>query len=677
MSNIFLFTPKAHLTARQNLAEFVTMCRDRLTVFGADLDWYKSSWPGVGNFTKKDVSSRGYTTDQLLHPDIMSFSKAYVRYQQGHNPKKLKNEFKALRCIEQALLNIKGCADITLTDLHVMDEAGRIALTYNKTAYQAGLALVILLEFLNESGIIAETISWKNPATKEKEIHGTNDTARQQRSDKMPDPLHLDAMAEMFSNDLLDARDRFTTSMFALCMCAPARITEVQDLPVNCIHEEIDNKGVPRLGLRFYGGKGYGSDIKWVSTSFRDIAVEAVRRLTELSAPGRALAKWLENHPDKFYRHASCPNVGEHQPLTYVQVCEAMGLTPGERPKNMVTFGFRNYEPYQQLLAQGGSVTLSFINDFVHSRLPEGWPWKNKERHIKYSDALCCFRQNELRADFPPRPILVWTPGKSTFTTDINFIPGQETSIWIRNGYKNPDGTPMDMTSHQIRHYLNTAANIGDMSQLDIAKWSGRANIHQNPVYNHMTEDQYVEQAREVGVGVALTKVRTHAPVTLADLNAVGHGIAHITEFGFCVHDYSMLPCQKHRDCLNCTEQVCLKGWQPKLETLKARQSAIKAQLVKAESANDVGVYGADRWSEHQRKTLARADQLIDILENPDIPDGTVVRLSNDQEFSPLKRALSAQSSGAKLAAPAKQIAVESEEDELDIEDLRDLLGAF
>lgn len=677
MSNVLLFTPKANLTAKQNLSDFVIMCRDRLTVFGADLDWYNSSWPGVGNFTKKDVPSRGYSSDQLLHPDIMSFAKAYVRYQQGHNPTKLRNEFKALRCIEQGLLNIKGCADITLTDLSVMDEAGRIAQTYDKTAYQAGLALVILLEFLNESGIIVESISWKNPAKKGKEIHRTDDEAKQQRADKMPEPHLLDAMAEMFSNDLLDARDRFTTSMFALCMCAPARITEVQDLPVNCIHEETDNKGVLRLGLRFFGGKGYGSDIKYVSTSFRDIAVEAVRRLSELSAPGRALAKWLENHPDKFYRHANCPNVGEHQPLTNVQACEALGITPGERPRAMVAQAFKGYEPYQALVDRGGSVTLSFINEFVHSRLPKGWPWKNKERHIKYSDALCCFRQNELRADFPPRPILVWTPGKSTFTTDINFIAGQERSIWIRNGYMNPDGSPMNMTSHQIRHYLNTAANLGDMSQLDIAKWSGRANIHQNPVYNHMSEDDYVEQAREVGVGTALAKVRTHSPVTLADLDSVGQGIAHITEFGFCVHDYSMLPCQKNRDCLNCTEQVCLKGWQPKLESLKARQALIKDQLAKAESANDAGVYGADRWSQHQRKTLARADQLIEIMENPDIPEGTVVRLSNDQEFSPLKRALAAQSTDVALASPAKQIAAENADDELDVEELRDLLGAF
>ncbi|WP_240357256.1 hypothetical protein [Pseudomonas hygromyciniae] len=97
---------------------------------------------------------------------------------------------------------------------------------------------------------------------------------------------------------------------------------------------------------------------------------------------------------------------------------------------------------------------------------------------------------------------------ESTFTTDINYIDGQERSIWERNGYKNPDGTPISMGSHQVRHYLNTLAQRGSLGQLDIAKWSGRANIQQNATYNHMTADEHVEMAREAGIGVALTKIR-------------------------------------------------------------------------------------------------------------------------------------------------------------------------
>ncbi len=667
MTNIFLFVPKAQLSSRQHLDEFILMCRDRLTVFGADLDWYSNAWPGVGNFTKKGAPSRGYTEDQLLNAGIIPFAKAYVRYQQGHKPNKLKNEFKAIRCIEAALLEIKCSADITLTDISVLDEAAKVARTYDASSYQAGISLVKLVEFLNESRIIPTPIAWKNPIKKPQEINRTDDVAKLRREEKMPHDFMLEAMAEMFNNDLQGARDRFTTSIFALCMCAPSRITEVQDLPVNCLHRATDAKGVERTGLRFYAGKGFESDIKWIPTPMVQIAKEAVRRLTEMSEPGRKLAKWLESHPDKFYRHEDCPNVGESQQLTNEQACQALGVSAGGNARAALNSAFRGYEPYREIYASKGFVTLSFLNHFMHSKLPKGWPWLNEERHIKYSEALCCFRQNELRLDMPPRPIIVWAPGKSTFTTDINYIDGQERSIWERNGYKNPDGTPISMTSHQVRHYLNTLAQRGSLGQLDIAKWSGRANIHQNATYNHMTADEHVEMAREAGIGVALTKIRENTPVTLADLDALGEGIAHITIFGFCVHDYSMLPCQKHRDCLNCTEQVCVKGDDGKLERLKSHRDGIRVQLAKAQAANEDGIYGADRWSQHQIKTLERADQLIEILESKDTPDGTIIRLSNDQEFSPLKRAIAARSTAPSLPAP--------ENDEPDMDELRALMG--
>jgi len=668
MSNVFQFVPKAQLTCRENLSRFVLMCRDHLTVFGADLDWNSHSWVGVGNFTKKGAPSRGYTDAQLLSADLMSFAKAYVRYQQGHNPSKLKNEFKAIRCVEEALLAVKGCADITMTDLSVLDQAGRVAATYESTSYQAGISLMRLVSFLNESGIITAPLVWKNPIKKPEEINRTNSTGKKKREARMPPEGALEAMAEMFFNDLQAPRDRFTTSIFALCSSAPSRISEVQELPINCLHREPDPKtGVQRLGLRFYSGKGYESDIKWIPTVMIDVVEEAVRRLSELSEPGRKLARWLEAHPDKFYRHEDCPSVAENHPLTPEQALAALGVLPGISALSTLTQRLKSYSPFGEFYKKNGFVTLAFLNQYVHSLLPKGWPWLNKERHIKYADALCCYRRNEFREDLSTSAVIVWAPGKSTFVTDINYIDGQERSIWERYGYKNIDGTPISMGSHQIRHFLNTLANRGDMGQLAIAKWSGRKNIHQNATYNHMSDEEHVDMARHVGIGTALAKVRQNLPVTLSDLEAVGDGVAHVTIFGFCVHDYAMLPCQKHRDCLNCTEHACVKGEAVKLERLKAHRDAIRTQLAKAKSANDDGIYGADRWSAHQIKTLERAEQLISILESKDTPDGTIIRLSSDQEFSPLKRAIAARSAAPSLPAPEKS--------EHEINELRTLLG--
>jgi hypothetical protein len=212
------------------------------------------------------------------------------------------------------------------------------------------------------------------------------------------------------------------------------------------------------------------------------------------------------------------------------------------------------------------------------------------------------------------------------------------------------------MTSHAMRHLLNTAAQRGELGQLDIARWSGRANLHQNAVYNHMTEDEYIKISENALPEGALEKIRANVPVTFADLDAVGDAIAHVTIYGFCVHDYSMTPCQKHMDCLNCTEHACVKGDAEKLERLRLQRRLTQAQMDKAKAADASGYFGADRWSQHQLKTLARLDQLIEIMENPDIRDGSVIMLNNDQEYSPLKREITARQNIKQLAEPVAEL---------------------
>lgn len=646
MSKILLFEPRAGREARANLHAFVEMCRDNLTVFGADLDWESNTWPRVCNFTVLGAPSRGYSKEQLLDAEIVPFAKAYVRYQQGHNPTKLKNEIKAIRCIEQALLQVKGKADITLADVNVMDMAAAIARQSPATAYQYGSSLRKLVEFLNESGIIAHRFIWENPISKPPELIRTDKEGKARRHAKMPDEQWLSWMAELFANDLQAPRDRYTTSIFALLMAAPSRISEIQDLPANCLHYENDNYGNKCVGLRFYGGKGYGPDIKWSSDVFNDTVIEAVRRLLTLSKSGRMLARWYEENPDRFYRHENCPNVPETHPLTNEEACRALGLSNRDFLKALNQY-FSKYKPYHELKANGKPLTLAFLNDYCRGQLPEGWPWKNKERHIRYSDALCCFRWNELRDDLSTSPVLLWVPTKSTFTTDLNSIKGKEISIWNRNGYKNLDGSDVSMTSHQIRHYLNTIAQQNALGDLYIARWSGRANIRHNATYNHTAPGEYLSMARSVGIGSALEKIKANMPVTFADLEGVGEGIAHVTEFGFCVHDFSMLPCQKYRDCLNCTEQVCVKGDEDKLRRLLQQRDGIRLQVNKTQDAinsGEVDMTSIDRWTAHQLSTLERVEQLVQLLESPDTVNGAIIRMEADHEFSPMKRALAVKS---------------------------------
>lgn len=100
-----------------------------------------------------------------------------------------------------------------------------------------------------------------------------------------------------------------------------------------------------------------------------------------------------------------------------------------------------------------------------------------------------------------------------------------------------------------------------------LAKWSGRADMKQNRVYDHTSvEDRnygLIEmQKNEVGtVNTDSTfTFQIATPRTMQELNTKTTLSMHTTEFGLCTHSYIDEPCLKYRNCLNCTEHVCIKG---------------------------------------------------------------------------------------------------------------------
>jgi hypothetical protein len=201
--------------------------------------------------------------------------------------------------------------------------------------------------------------------------------------------------------------------------------------------------------------------------------------------------------------------------------------------------------------------------------LPKDFPYINKEKGFKYSETLLIQRLNEYNYQ------------KSTLIPSIDYfsigfindaLGGRKGifkfSIFEKFGYKEPDGSPIKVTTHQFRHYLNTLAQKGGVSQLDIAKWSGRKEINQNRAYDHVTADGMLLLVQNaVGNEDMLMSqlsniegIKKKVVISRDEYAQLKVRTAHKTDFGVCIHDFSMMPCQLHMDCLNCTEQVCIKG---------------------------------------------------------------------------------------------------------------------
>lgn len=641
MADVFQFKPRTEITAEENLRAFINKCRDELTVFGSELDWNAHVWPKLAVFAKLGVTTRKPTLEQLMEDDFVEFAKAYFRYQQGHKPTGAKNELKALRAVESALIQVNGNASIVGLSIACLDEA--IVLTKQHysdgAAYHCGREIERLAGFVTTHHLIPANLkTWKSPIPRPSDATKTGKEAKAARDKKLPNEIALNALAEIFANDPSDNRDIFTTTVFAMLMSAPSRITEILALPADCEVTEKDNKGVERYGWRFFSGKGFEGDIKWIPTVMVEVAKTAVKRAKKLSSEARKLAAWIENDPDKFYRHKNCPKVSDTARLTMQQACQALGLA-NDTPKNC-----RSGLYGRGLEANDGVHTLDSLWIHIKERLPDGFPWLDKDKGIKYSNALFALNKNQLHGNRGCLPVELHKPTNNFFNNDIitrDSLGDSHRSIFDRYEYRSETGQRLKVTSHQARHLLNTIGQRGGLSNLEIAKWSGRADVKQNRTYNHMTEYELVAMAERIDTSKTMFgpvgEVSKYLPVTAQEFNTLEQAAAHVTEYGFCVHDYTMSPCEKYRDCINCTEQVCIKGDSSKLERIKERLGRTEDLLKNAEKDVEEGDAGADRWFTYHQKTATRLRELVSILENPEIEEGAQIKLRGN-DFSQLRR---------------------------------------
>ncbi|HHT1516435.1 TPA: integrase [Enterobacter hormaechei] len=673
MADIFLFKPKTTLTAAENLGAFISKCRDQLTVFGSDLNWDAPVWPNITVFAKLGITTRKPMQDEIQDPEFIDFAKAYFRYQQGHHPTGAKNESKALRAIEAALLQINGNANIDGLSISVLDEAVELARQHysDGAAYHCGREIERLTKFVIENQLVSSAVqNWVNPIKRADDKNKTGKEAKKNREKKLPSDIALNALAEIFANDPMYERDIFTTSVFAMLMSAPSRISEVLALSVDCEVFETDREGIERYGWRFFSGKGYEGDIKWIPTMMASVAKTAVARAKKLSENARQLAKWVEKNPNKFYRHADCPNVADDEPLTMEQACMALGLVCESKKQCRTSLYNRG------LTQKDGAHTLKSLWQHAMTRLPGDFPWFDKDKGIKCSNALFALNVNQFHGNRGCIPIELHKPTNNFFNNDLTprqALDGKHASIFDRHSYRAENGERVKLTSHQARHLLNTIAQRGGLSNLEIAKWSGRADMKQNRTYNHMTEYELVSMAERLDPTKALFgpfgEVANHPPVAVQEFNTLEHAAVHVTEYGYCVHDYAMSTCEKFRDCVNCTEQVCIKGDDSeKLDRIKKRLVKSERLFSLAETAVASGEMGTDRWYQYHKKTVIRLRELVVILEDPDIESGAQIKLRGN-DFSQLRRVVE-----KKSIQSIEQKGKESEEAVV-LDDLKMLLG--
>jgi hypothetical protein len=182
------------------------------------------------------------------------------------------------------------------------------------------------------------------------------------------------------------------------------------------------------------------------------------------------------------------------------------------------------------------------------------------------------------------------------------------------------------------------------MDSWQLAKWAGRARIEDNRHYDLRTPEERDDQVRAVVLlterPTALEARKLNLPVSYQDLGLNRIGIADVTEFGMCTHDYAMSPCIKAGECMTCKEHVCIKGMPKTLKRILRLEKLVASQFEKAKFDAESGVFGADRWETHLGWKLAHIRTQRTRLESNETPEGAVLWIPPEHDPSPIRRAL-------------------------------------
>lgn len=258
--------------------------------------------------------------------------------------------------------------------------------------------------------------------------------------------------------------------------------------------------------------------------------------------------------------------------------------------------------------------------------------------------------------------------------TERDAVEGHK-SIFERYGYYEEDGSKIEMTTHEFRHFWHTLLKKAGVSELISAYAAGRADRKQNEAYdlrspyeaadlsfdivdankNKIFEQSALAVAHELlerainkcNPNVSVISFSPNSIVTFDKENgALNVEGCHISKYGICRHNYVSSGCKKFLDCIDCDQLLCVKGVISfeknaiaKAESLREHLFQYKKQLIEDVA---IGIKDADNWLEKTERQLKKLEALIkQIYLNENVPKGTVVQISADlKNSSSLGRAL-------------------------------------
>ena len=686
MTQIITFKPKHEVECEKNLLDFIERAKHDLSIYEDQGGFNSDNWKVISkngrtlsmHFT--GLKPQGKKTGELMLQPFKDFAKAYMRDLQTWKERNPAQYMVVLKTIHETLIETNGKADIldfNGTSLRKTTESLEHRLSKD-ALYRAGQFLEKLLNDIREYKINLTVPTWKNPWKRPNEkASGTSHEDRAWQEKRLLTSHQISCLADAFCL-AKTPYEQFYSSQAVLLMAAPSRGGELHFLTKDCLFETtafkevVDASGKVAkeehtiLNIRWFAAKGGGFIPKPVHPLIEPTVREAVQRLINIGEPARRAAQWSIKRPNEFYRHDGCITAEDHHedaPLTILEFAAAMGLSQDNIRNDIAksieghTFlTFYKQKWIQNIFETKDCITYRDLAAYTVENYKKSFPKFPNLSDINkpISDMLCLVRDNELHSEFQSKGYSFTAPTINQLNDALGSIHERQKgktvqSLFTSVGLKEENGDNLVITSHQIRVWLSTMAERGEMESLDLAMFAGRSRIQDNRAYDLRPMDELAKESRKlISLGLeahdgtkALQAVKVNVPVTFKML---GHkdryGVVQASGFGYCEHDWTMSPCSKAGECVTCKEHSCIKGMPNTKERLSELEQVVKRELNRAVEADNNDYSGASSWVIYQSKKLAIIKTLLTYLDNDEYPEGLIIRVPEELDVSLTRIAL-------------------------------------
>jgi hypothetical protein len=565
-----------------------------------------------------------------FEPPYADFVKAIVRIRGSRRAvgwKYQKKMVAAFRYLYEALVRTSTTDPTKLTHAHFHNAIADVCQSAaHYTAYSMGQLLKEIANFVNDYMIARVRINFQNPVSHPKPGDGLDVASQKQGIKKMPSQLELESLAKA-TNSPVDDDERILLRIIDLHVAGGFRAGEALTIPLDCWVEEtaLEHNGkvkvdlrtgtsVKRYGIRYWPEKGGEPIVKWLPDCTVPLARRAIEDLTHLCAEARQAATILETSPDRV------PLPGNHnhdELLDRFQLKEDLGLKSLGSVRSFLNM--IKVRPTES--SRGGKRVRYRVGDIENALLHRRGRLvvlRRADGKVQMlSQSLCVmfcnqFSKAKLTLRFLPELV-----GYKQLTVALGNDAGAP-SVFSRRRLTNQDGTRMRIKTHAFRHWLNTLADHGGLSDIELALWMGRRDVRQNAAYKHGTVEQRITWAREMikagvlsGV-IADTYNRMNDPIEKETFLETFVSVAHFTPYGVCTHDFALDPCRYYLNCLlGCPEYLRTKGNEEERRSIRELRVFTARELEKAEQATERGEWGANNWVDFNRRVLAGADAAL------------------------------------------------------------------